>query len=129
MQPVGVQDHFSQNVLKFGFGDGNNVYMKKGGGPTPFLPMGKLCLFPFFPIFPMEKMGKKYMEREGNEYFSLFFRILFSPWGKMGKDTFSHGQKWCWTPQKGANPIFYRSPGIWIWGWEIFVRLKRFTTR
>ena len=32
MQPVGVQDHFSQNVLKFGFGDGKNVYMKGGGG-------------------------------------------------------------------------------------------------
>ena len=31
MQPVGVQDHFSQNVLKFGFGDGKNLYMKKGG--------------------------------------------------------------------------------------------------
>ena len=36
MQPVGVQDHFSENVLKFGFGDGKNVYMKKGGGTIPF---------------------------------------------------------------------------------------------
>ena len=46
-------------------------------------------------------MGKKYMEREGNEYFSLSFHILFShfsPWGKLGKHTFFHGQKWCWTP-------------------------------
>ena len=33
MQLVGVQDHFSQNLLKFGFGDGNNIYMKKGGDP------------------------------------------------------------------------------------------------
>ena len=33
MQPVGVQDHFSQNVLKFGFGDEKNVYMKKGAIP------------------------------------------------------------------------------------------------
>ena len=30
IQPGGVQDHFPQNVLKFGFGDGKNVYMKKG---------------------------------------------------------------------------------------------------
>ena len=30
MQPFGVLDHFSQNVLKFGFRDGKNVYMKKG---------------------------------------------------------------------------------------------------
>ena len=30
MQPFGVQDHFSQNVLKFGFGDGKNVYEKGG---------------------------------------------------------------------------------------------------
>ena len=50
---------FFQNVLKFGVGDGKNVYMKKGGG----------------------------------------------------------------------NPIFYRSPEIWICGWEIFVRLKRCTAR
>ena len=60
MQPVGVQDHFSQKMLKFGFGDGKNAYMKKGGGGQ------------------------------------------------------SH---------------FYRSPGIWICGWEIFVRLKRCTAR
>ena len=32
-------------------------------------------------------------------------------------------------PHCGGNPIFYRSPGIWIWGWEIFVRLKRCTAR
>ena len=55
-----------------------------GGGPTPFLPMGKLCLFPFFP------MGKKYMEREGNEYFSLFFHILFFPFFPMGKNGKRH---------------------------------------
>ena len=50
-------------------------------GPTPFLPMGKMCLFPFS---PWGKIGKKYMERDGNEYFFPYF----SPWGKMGKDTF-----------------------------------------
>ena len=31
--------------------------------------------------------------------------------------------------KRGGNPIFYRSPGIWICGWEIFVRLKRCTAR
>ena len=41
MQPVGVQDHFSQNVLKFGFGDGKNVYMKKGVNLD--LSMGNFC--------------------------------------------------------------------------------------
>ena len=39
MQPVGVQDYFSQNVLKFGFGDGKNVYMKKGA--IPFLQISR----------------------------------------------------------------------------------------
>ena len=37
MQPVGVQDHFSQNMLKFGFGDGKKcIYEKGGGGAIPF---------------------------------------------------------------------------------------------
>ena len=43
------------------------VHNTWGGGPTPFLPMGKLCLFPFF---PMGKMGKD----------------TFFPWAKMGLD-------------------------------------------
>ena len=34
-----------------------------------------------------------------------------------------------WGGGGGGNPIFYRSPGIWISGWEIFVRLKRCTAR
>ena len=45
----------------------------------------------FNPIFARGKMVKKYMEREGNEYFSLSFHILFFPFfpmEKMGKDTF-----------------------------------------
>ena len=72
--------------------------LSTGGGPTPFLPMGKMCHFPFFSIFPWEKMGEKYMEREGNEYFSLSFPIF--PHGeKWEKTHFSHGQKWGWTPQ------------------------------
>ena len=86
------------------------------GGSTPFLPMEK-CLFSHF--FPWGKWGKKYMEREGNEYFSLSFHIVFShfsrgeKWEKKymergGNDYFSlsfhilffpffHGQKWGWT--------------------------------
>ena len=69
---------------------------KNWGGPTPFMPMGKLCLFPFSPFFPM---GKNYMEREGNEYFpslSIYFFPIFPmgkngkrhifPWAKMGLD-------------------------------------------
>ena len=55
-----------------------------------------------------EKWEKKYMEREGNEYFSLSFHILFFPffpWGKMGKHTFFHGQKWGWNP---PHIIIYR---------------------
>ena len=40
-----------------------------------------------FPIFSHEeKWGKKYMEREGNEYFSLSFHIFFP--------IFPHGEKW-----------------------------------
>ena len=32
----GVQDHFPQNVLKFGFGDWKNVYAKRR--PNPIFP-------------------------------------------------------------------------------------------
>ena len=40
-----------------------------------------------FPIFSHgEKWGKKYMEREGNEYFSLSFHMLFFPFFSMGKN-------------------------------------------
>ena len=31
--PVGLQGHFSQNVSKFGVGDGNNVYEMRGSNP------------------------------------------------------------------------------------------------
>ena len=41
MQPVRVQDHFSENVLKFGFGYGKNVYMKKGGEQSHFLQISR----------------------------------------------------------------------------------------
>ena len=58
-----------------------------GGWSNPIFAHGKCVFFHFFP------WGKKYMEREGNEYFSLSFHN-----GKMGKHTFFHGQKWDWTP-------------------------------
>ena len=42
-----------------------------GGGVQPYFCPWENCVFSHFS--PWEKMGKKYMEREGNEYFSLFF--------------------------------------------------------
>ena len=55
-----------------------------GGGSNPFLPMEK-CVFSYF--FPW---GKKYMEREGNEYFSLSFQILFFPFFRHGENRKTH---------------------------------------
>ena len=61
VQPGVVQDHFPQNVLKFGFGDSKNVYEKRKPNT----------------IFPQDppKIGyvdgenrKKYMKREENKY-------------------------------------------------------------
>ena len=48
------------------------------GGPTPFLPTEKMCVFPFLPM------------------------------GKMGKHTFFHGQIWGWTPPPGHSTNIYR---------------------
>ena len=52
-----------------------------GGGSNPIFAHGKMCVFPW---------GKKYMEREGNEYFSLSFHILFFPFFPMGKNGKTH---------------------------------------
>ena len=40
-------------------------------------------------------------EREMNTFPFLSYTFFphFSPWGKMGKHTFFHGQKWGWTPK------------------------------
>ena len=65
--------------------------VQNGGGPTPFLPMEK-CVFSHF--FPWGKMGKKYMEREVNEYFLLSFHILFFPFFPMGKNGKTHIFPW-----------------------------------
>ena len=63
-----------------------------GRSPIPFLPMGKMCLFPFSPFFLMGKNGKKSIlkEREMNTFPSLSIYCFspFSPWGKMEKYTF-----------------------------------------
>ena len=68
------------------------------GGPTPFLSMEK-CVFSHF--FPWGKMGKKYMEREGNEYFSLSFHIIFFPFFPMGKNGKTHIFPWA---EMGLDP-------------------------
>ena len=61
------------------------------GGPTPFLPMGKMCLFP---IFPHGEKWKKSIWKKREKYSSPSLSIYFFPhffpwgkWGKMGKDT------------------------------------------
>ena len=61
IQLGGVQDHFFQNVLKFGFGDWKNVYETRR--PNPIFPQN------------LPKIGcvdgeneKKYMKREENKY-------------------------------------------------------------
>ena len=70
-----------------------------GEGPTPLLLMEK-CVFSHF--FPMGKNGgKKYMEREGNEYCSLSFHILFFPFVPIGKNGKAHIFPWA---KMGLDP-------------------------
>ena len=75
-----------------------------GGGSNPIFAHGKMCVFPFF---PMEKNGKKSIWKEREKYsfpsLSIYFFPHFSPWEKMGKHTFFHGQKWGWTPPPPIN--------------------------
>ena len=47
------------------------------GGLTPFLPMGKVCLFP---------SGEKYIEKRGKRILFLLFPYTLFPWAKMGLD-------------------------------------------
>ena len=58
-----------------------------GGGPTSFLPMGKMCLFPFF---PMGKNEKKVYGKRGKRIHFPLFPYTFFPWGKMGKNRKRH---------------------------------------
>ena len=64
-------------------------YIYGGRGVQPhFLAHGKIVSFPIFPHG--KKWEKKYMEREGNEYFSFFFHIIFFPFFPMGKNGKRH---------------------------------------
>ena len=58
IQPGGVQDHFLQNVLKFGFGDWKNTYETRR--LNPIFPENWMCGW--------GKWKKKYMKREENKY-------------------------------------------------------------
>ena len=69
-----------------------------GGVQPHFCPWKNVC----FPTFShREKWGKKYMEREGNEYFSLSFHILFFPFFPLGKNGKTHIFPWA---KMGLNP-------------------------
>ena len=69
-----------------------------GGVQPHFCPWKNVC----FPIFSHGENGEKsiWKEREMNTFpfLSIYFFSHFSPWGKMGKHTFFHGQKWGWIP-------------------------------
>ena len=82
-----------------------------GRGSNPIFAHGKMCVFPFF---PWGKMGKKVYGKKGKSiHFSLFpytFFPIFPPWEKMGKHTFSHGQKWGWTPYQAMYTVILLSP-------------------
>ena len=64
IQLDGVQDHFLQNVLKFGFGDWKNVYETRR--PNPIFPKisRKLDVW-------IGKMEKKVYEKRGKQVFVL----------------------------------------------------------
>ena len=70
VQPGGVQDHFPQNVLKFGFRDWKNVYEKRRPNPIfPNIPR-KLDVW-------MGENGKKVYEKRGKHVFvSINWRFI-----------------------------------------------------
>ena len=57
-----------------------------------------------FSHFPHGEKWEKSIWKEREKYsfpsLSIYFFPHFSPWEKMGKNTFFHGQKWGWTPPK-----------------------------
>ena len=55
------------------------LQMQLFGGSNPIFAHGKNVSFPIFPH------GKKYMEREGNEYFSIYFFFHFFPFSPLAK--------------------------------------------
>ena len=62
IQPGGVQDHFLQDVLKFGIGDWKNAYETRR--PNPIFPQN----LPKIGCVDGENGKKKYMKREENKY-------------------------------------------------------------
>ena len=75
---LNYQNHYKDKVLLM-----LKIMIIIGGVQPHFCLWKNVC----FPIFSHgEKWGKKYMEREGNEYFSLSFHILFFPFFPMGKN-------------------------------------------
>ena len=58
--PVGLQDHFSQNVSKFGFGDGNNVYEMRGFNPIFSQDPRNIDMW-------VGKMEKRHVKKKGNK--------------------------------------------------------------
>ena len=64
IQPGGVQDHFLQNVLKFGFGDWKNVYETRRSNPIFPKISRKMDVW-------MGKMEKKVHEKRGKQVFVL----------------------------------------------------------
>ena len=64
IQPGGVQDHFIQNVLKFGFGDWKNVYETRR--PNPIFPQN----LPKIGCVDRENEKKVY-EKRGKQVFVL----------------------------------------------------------
>ena len=64
IQSGGVQDHFHQNVLKFGFGDSKNVYETMRLNPTFPQNLPKIgCVD--------RENGKKVYEKRGKQIFVL----------------------------------------------------------
>ena len=61
IQPGGVQDHFLQNVLKFGFGDWKNTYETRR--LNPIFPENWMCGW--------GKWKKKVYEKRGKQVFVL----------------------------------------------------------
>ena len=64
IQPGGVQDHFPQNVLKFGFGDWKNVIVYENRRPNPIFPQNPRKIG----CVDGGKWEKKYMKREEKKY-------------------------------------------------------------
>ena len=64
IQPGGVQDHFPQNLLKFGFGDWKNVCENRR--PNPIFPQDP----PKIGCVDGEN-GKKVYEKRGKQVFVL----------------------------------------------------------